>query len=465
MLLQATTGFAQNVPEPRREQLLNGLNVIIWERPGSPDVLVKLRIHSGAAFDLAGKAGTMALLGDALFSDPTTREYVTGELGGRLEVTTDYDAINITLAARAQDYERLVELLRTAIISMSLTPDRVTELRGARLKLVRESGSNPTVIADRAIAARLYGDFPYGRPYTGSAESLARLDRADVQYARERFLNPNNSTLVVAGGVDRARAMRVLRQLLGSWLKGDKVVPSTFRQPEAFDTRTLIVDMPGTETAEVRVAARGFARSDKDYSAANVLAEIARERWQAAMPELKQSAVFVRNDGHVLPGSFVMGASVRATDAARALQTAQKVLEDLAKAQPTATEFERARTNAVASFNRQTEKPEGVADLWLDAETYKLEPFSERSRALSAITPADIQRVAARLLSGAPAAGSSKPGAAQGVATVVVGSAAQFKPELERNGKVEVISVGEDAPPTVPPAKNSNMGSTPKKSQ
>lgn len=466
LLWQPTAGFAQNVPEPRREQLLNGLNIVIWERPGSPDVLLKLRIHSGAAFDLAGKAGTMALLGDALFPDPTTREYVTGEMGGRLEVSTDYDAINVTLAARAQDYERLVELLRTAIISMSLTADRVTELREARLKLARESASNPTVIADRAIAARLYGDFPYGRPYMGSAETLARLDRTDVQYARERFLNPNNATLVVAGGVDRARAMRALRQLLGSWLKSDRVVPSTFRQPEAFDTRTLIVDLPGTETAEVRVAARGLARSDKDYPAANVLAEVARERWQAAMPELKQSAVFVRNDGHVLPGAFLMGASVRSTEAARAVQSAQKVLEDLAKAPPTAAEFERARTNVVASFNRQTEKPEGVADLWLDQETYKLQPVSDRSRALSALTPADVQRVAARLLYGSSAAGASKPAAAQALATVVVGSAAQLRSELERSGKVEVIGIGEEAPPPAPtPAKTSNAASPAKKSQ
>src|ERR671938_248249 len=97
---QGAKGSAQSFPEPRREQLLNGLNILLWERPGSPDVLLKLRVRSGAAFDLAGKAGTMAILGDALFADPTTREYITNELGGKIEVTTDYDSINVTLSAR-----------------------------------------------------------------------------------------------------------------------------------------------------------------------------------------------------------------------------------------------------------------------------------------------------------------------------------------------------------------------------
>lgn len=461
--LGGLTCLAQTAPEPRREQLLNGLNILLWERPGSPEVLLKLRVHSGSAFDLAGKAGTMAILGDALFADPTTREYVTGELGGRLEVTTDYNAINITLSARAQDYERLLELLRTAIVNLSLTPDRVSELREARAKLVRESGTNPTLIADRAVAQRLFGDYPYGRPLQGSTATLARIDRADVQYARERFLNPNNSSLVIVGGVERGRALRALRQLLGVWRKSEGIVPSTFKQPEAPSTQTLLVDFPGTESAEVRVAARGLARSDRDYAAASILALVARDRWQAAMPELKQSAFFVRHEAHVLPGIFVMGASVRGTDAPRVLQTAQQVMQDLIKTPPTATEFERARGELVATYNRQTEKPESIADLWLDAETYKLPSVADRARALSAVTASDVQRVAAKLFSTPAAASNAANRTTSGtVVSVVVGSASQLKSELERSVKVEVIGgAAEEAPPASP--KPAGPGSSPRK--
>lgn len=451
--------MAQSAPEPRREQLLNGLNILLWERPGNPEVLLKLRINSGAAFDLAGKAGTMALLGDALFPDPATREYITQELGGKIEVTTDYDAINVSLSARTQDYERLVELLRTAIINMSLTADRVTELRDARAKMVAELSTNPSTIADRAIAARLFGDYPYGRPYEGATDTLARINRADVQYARERFLNANNSTLVIVGGVDRARALRALRQLLGLWLKSDKVVPSTFRQPEAPDTRIMIVDLPGTETAEVRLGVRGLGRSDRDYAAASVLALVARDRWQAAMPELRQSAFFVRHEAHVLPGSFVMGASVRTSEAARALAMAQKTLNDMALTPPTAAEIERARSEAVANFNRQMEKPETIANLWLDAETYKLSSVADQARALAAVTPADVQRVAGRLLNVTPNAAPKPEAAAFPVVVVAVGDGAQLKTEFERDKRAVVMSPF-NAPP--PPSKPGTGNATKK---
>jgi zinc protease len=417
---------AQNPPEPSREELLNGLHVLLWNRPGDANVLMKLRIHSGATFDPAGKAGTMALLGDALFPDPAAREYFADELGGSLLVATDYDGIEVTLTGRASEFERITDLLRTALINTQLSDEVINRLREARSKVVRETGINPANIADRAIVARLFGEYPYGRPSAGSTESLARVVRPDLLFARERFLNPNNATLVVIGGVEERRAMRALRQLLGMWRKSDSIVPATFRQPEAPDARTLVYDLPGAETAEVRLATRGLARADKDSAAATLLALIARDRWQTALPELSRSAFFVRHEAHVLPGIFVMGASVRATDTARALETARAVLKDLYTVPPSAAEMAHARAEAIAVLNKQNERPESLADAWLDSETFKTGSLGDQARAIGSLTPTDLQRVANRIFRDAS------------IAAIAVGNSAQLRTELERTGKVEI---------------------------
>jgi predicted Zn-dependent peptidase len=417
---------AQNPPEPTREELLNGLHVLLWNRPGETSVLIKLRIHSGATFDMAGKSGMMALLGDALFPDAAAREYFADELGGRLEVTTDYDGIEVTLAGRASEFERIVDLLRTALVNTQLSDEVINKLRESRSKVVRETGIAPSTVADRAIMARLFGEYPYGRPSAGSTETLARVVRPDLMLARERFLNPNNAALVIIGGVEERRAMRALRQLLGMWRKSDSMVPATFRQPEVPDARTLILDQPGAETVEVRLATRGLTRADKDYAAASLLALLARDRWQTALPELGKSAFFVRHEAHALPGSFIMGASVRATDAARALETARGVLRDLYTVPPSAAELAHARAEAIATLNKQAERPESLADAWLDSETFKTGTLGDQARAIGSLTPADLQRVANRLFHDAPAA------------AVAVGNASQLRAELERTGKVEI---------------------------
>ncbi len=434
---------AQNTPEPHREELLNGLHVLIWSQQGNPNITLRLRVNSGSAFDLAGKMGTMALLGDLLFPDPETRDFFTEELGGSLEVTTDYDGINIKMTGRASEFERMLEFLRTALVNTQLSNGNVVRLREARIKMIREMSVAPSFIADRAISKRLFGEYPYGRPVAGAPDSLARVERADLLLARDRFLTPDNSTLVVIGGVQENRAMRALRQLLGAWRKSDKLVPATFRQPDAPDARTLILDMPGAESVEVRLATRSIPRSDKDSAAAALLILLARDRWQAAFPELSRSPFFVRNESHLLSGMFVMGATVRSTEAAQAFEAARNVLRALVETQVTAAELERVRSEATAIINKGITEPNTLADMWLDGESYRLDSDTDQTRALSKLTPADVQRVAARLFRDAS------------FASIAVGSATQIKSDLERAGKVEVLGEALPAKPSnaAPPSK------------
>src|SRR5262245_13378603 len=135
LLILSIASLAQNQPEPQKEQLLNGLPVLFWVDRGGSDVIVKLRIHSGAAFDLAGKAGEMSLLGDLLFPDRATVDYFT-EMNGRLEVRVNYDSTTITLQGKASEFDRIIDVLRNALIATQLTPDVVAKVREYRKNVV-----------------------------------------------------------------------------------------------------------------------------------------------------------------------------------------------------------------------------------------------------------------------------------------------------------------------------------------
>ncbi|MFN2516517.1 MAG: M16 family metallopeptidase [Pyrinomonadaceae bacterium] len=414
-------------PEPEQTRLLNGLHVLLWSRPSEKEVLIKLRIHSGAAFDLAGKAGSMALLGDLLFPDPTTREYFTEEMQGHLNVATNYDSITITMQGRAREFERIIEILRTALVTTQLTPENVAKAREGRIKVIRETSISPSMLADRAIATRLFGDFPYGRPYMGTVESLERVDRGDLMLARERFLNPNNSSMVIIGGVQHNRALRALRQLLGAWRKSERLVPATFRQPASSDSRTLIINAPADQSVEVRLAVRGLARRDTDTAAAALLAVVARQRWEKLLPDLARNPVFVRHESFVLPGMFVMGTAIDSLLAGKALAAAQEVIKSFATSPVTAAELQHAKMEITALANRELSTPEGTANTWLDMDTYGLPSVAEQMRILNATSSSDLQRAVERLFHDGP------------LASIVVGNSELVKTQIERYGKVELM--------------------------
>jgi predicted Zn-dependent peptidase len=235
--------------------------------------------------------------------------------------------------------------------------------------------------------------------------------------------------------------MRTVRQLLGPWRKSEQIVPTTFRQPVPPDAKTLIVNIPGP-SVEVRLASRGVSRSDSDYSAAMVLARLAQHRWQATVPELATQPVFVRSDAYVLPGAFVMGATVNSQNAVDSIANAKKVLDSLMNTPATLAELERAKNEVVNEVTVTIAKPENAPDPWLDADTYRFKAIQDQIALLRAVTPSDLQRVANRLF---------KSGA---IATVVAGETLQLKPALEGRLQYEVLGeIAMPAPTPKPPAK------------
>ena len=234
--------------------------------------------------------------------------------------------------------------------------------------------------------------------------------------------------------------MRALKQLLGNWRKSESVVPATFRQPEAPDARTLIVDLPGTEAVEVRLAARGLARSDKDAAAATLLALAARDLWQSQQPELGKTGFFVRHEAHLLPGMFVMGTSVPVTETANTLAKARNILNTLMKSGVPQEVLERVRSEAIAELTKQLERPETLANLWLDADTYQLASYDEQLRQLKSVSAADLVRTANKLFKDAP------------IVSVAAGSAARLKTDLGGTGKIEVLGEAPVPAPVAVPA-------------
>jgi hypothetical protein len=154
---------------------------------------------------------------------------------------------------------------------------------------------------------------------------------------------------------------------------------------------------------------------------------LARQRWEKLIPELSRSPMFVRHDAYVLPGIFVMGAAVDNVLAGKTLASAREVMQSLATSPVTTAELEQAKNETIAAGDKDLATPDGMARAWLDVDTYGLSSVAEQRRALSAVSPTDVQRAATRLL---------RDGA---FASVVVGNSEVVKVQIERYGKVEIM--------------------------
>ena len=383
--------FSQTAP--KKENLLNGLKVLMWSDAKADKVSVKLRIHSGSAFDPQGKEGLMRMLSENLFPNDAAKEFFTEDLGGSLEVINTYDHIQINASSKPDQFLTMLETLAGAVSNPAIDKETTARLRTALTDRVKAMASDPASIADQAVAGRLLGTFPYGRPVMGTEASLGKLEYADLVDARQRFLTADNATIAVSGNFDRTLALRAIKRYFGSWLKADRRVPATFRQPDAPLPAVLTVASPKADVTAIRFAARGAARGEKDFAAARLFAAILESRLKARVPAAHSSSVFARSDSYLLPGLMTIGFAAGRNDVGTGngkIDVTDLMIKTLADA-VTEAEFQAAKDAAAAGWQTRDNEL-----FWLDNDTYKTtSPEADRG-IFETVTLADVRAFAER---------------------------------------------------------------------
>lgn len=392
LFLMTNFSFAQSkdYPTPREEKLLNGLKVLIWSQPKTGRVSVKLRIHSGSAFDPQDKEGAIALLSDILFPDEATKNYFEDELEGTFEVISDYDYIQINATAKSDEFLTILQTIAPAISDPQIDKETLGKVKQKRLEMLKELEQNPGYVADQAVAKRLFGDFPYGRPQTGTAESLAKIDFADLIFARQRILNADNATLAISGDVQSSYAYRVARRLLGGWQKSQKKIPANFRLPEEPDKNLSIIPTTAENVSELRFASKAVARNDGAYFANLMLAKVLENRMAA---NAKSS---VNLESSLLPGYVVYNFSDWNIKTVKIIGNTIPLpgnmdfeVSSLLSNKINDAEFSKAKTAVIDEFEKKS-----LADLYFDVVTYKLKSVKDEMKNLQKVTLADVNQVA-----------------------------------------------------------------------
>ena len=398
LFLFLDAGFSRaqtaNFAAPKQEKLLNGMNLLVWNDPNAPKVTVKLRIHSGSAFDTQNKEGTMAMLADILFPNDAAKEFFTEDLVGSLEVTSNYDYIQINATANNDQFLTLMETLANAVINPQIDKEITAKARAARLEKLKELDKTPSYIADQAVAKRLFGDFPYGRPQMGTSASVAKIDFADLLLAKQRFLTADNATLAVVGNIKPDLAYRAARRFFGAWTQADKRVPATFAQPSAPDTNFFLIKTEINNASELRFAFRGLSRGEKDFYASRILTAVLQNRLQ----KKDGNKAVLEQKSYFLPGFMVVKFSDWETHSlklAADVQLPQNFLNyvrDLLLPNVSPEEFQLAKEKVLREFNRQNS-----SDLRLDADTFRLAPVKNDSEMAQSATITDVQKILERL--------------------------------------------------------------------
>lgn len=404
--------FAQDMklPTPREENLLNGLKVLMWRQPNTGRVSVKIRVHSGSAFDPIGKEGTIALLGDILFPEPNLKKYFEEDLEGKLEVITTYDYIQINATAKSSEFLAVMETLAPVMSEPQIDKKTTAKVRIERMKMLKELEKDPGYIADRAVAERLFGDYPYGKAQKGTTSSLPRIDFADLLFAKERFLTADNATMTITGDFKLSYGYKVARRLFGGWQKSLNKVPANFRIPDKPETTPQTINIEEGDTIEDRYALLAINRKDKDYFASRILTNILDKRFAQNSKQKGLKSSTVENKTMFLRGFIVFAKSLDPNNLPELTQTAgfeiapkiaptvetnkieQHFIAKLLNEKIQLNEFDTAKS-LVSSMVKKRD----AAEHFLNADTYRLGSVTKMLEGLGKASHQEVENLAAKL--------------------------------------------------------------------
>ena len=392
--------------------LKNGMRLLLAPDPAAGAVDLAVWYRAGTVTERAGISGISHLFEHLMFAGSehyAAQEHnrlVQAEGGSANAYTTpDYACYYQTIPPGA--LELVLKLEADRIGSLKLTAAALE----AGKRMMREerrwrAQALPVGSALEGLDRLAWPSHPYRWPVLGLDEDLARISLADCQAYYEGHYAPNNATVTIVGCFDPDQALQAAKRWLEP-LKRRRVANDAAPAEPAQKTGRRAFERMGVPLGVVLAGWRAPGHADPDSPALGLLSRILTggpaSRLQHALTAEPlrcvsvQGALDSRRDAGLL---YAMAAPRPGADSAVVERTLVEEVEKLAREPVGEEELDRVRRQEEIGTLIAWQTARGCAEalgsaLLVDGDWHAAALRLERVRQL---TPADLQRAAARVL-------------------------------------------------------------------
>jgi zinc protease len=379
-------------------------------RVPSPMIAVELSFDGGAAQDPPDKAGLATLAVDLwddgagdldarAFQDRLERKSI--ELG----FSASRDHIRGSLRTLSVNRDEAFEYLRLALTKPRFDPDAVERDRAQLISRLQRQSTSPNDIASRTWWRTAFPDHPYGRPSSGTPESVARITIDDLKSYTRRVLARATLKLAVVGDIDPATLGPLLDRTFGELPAAPELTPVADVSMQGLGRRIVVpLDVP---QAVVTFGTQGIKRSDPDFMPAYIVNHILgggafSSRLYQEVREKRGLAYGVSDSLAWMRHAAVLigGTATRSAVTGEAIGIIEGEIHRLAEGGPTADEVADAKSALDGSFALGLDTSAKIAGqlVQMQIDNLGIDYIDKRSGLIEAVTLDDTKRVAKRLL-------------------------------------------------------------------
>lgn len=386
-----------------------GIKAWLVEQHSIPLIAVSYEFAGGVSADPPGKAG-LAYLASGLMNegagelDSLAFQKALDERAIRMSFDADRDQFSGGMVTLTEEKDEAFRLLGLALSKPRFDADAVERVREQVRSIQRSEDDQPRSIAAKAWMKAAFPDHPYASNTTGTPESLPGLTAADLRgYVKDNF-SRDRLIVGVVGDVTPAELGPLLDKTFGA-------LPATgaaLKVPDIAlaEAKTQIIERKVPQSVAV-FGMPGIKRDDPDWYAAMVVNQIFGSGGFSSrlMEEVRRKrgltyGVYTYLQPYTHAG-LVLGSV--ATVNARMGESKQVIEAEIARmAESGATEAELAdaKTFLTGSYALNFDTSGAIAGQLVGIQRYGFDRdyIDKRNAYIEAVTLADVNRVAKRLL-------------------------------------------------------------------
>jgi zinc protease len=402
---------AFNLKDAKSVTLPNGLKLWLLENHRLPMVVAEATIRQVRMREPGDKLGVASLVsllleeGTATRSGPEIARLIE-DAGGSLATASTGGSVTVL----SPDTELGIDLLLDCLMNPTFPEDQLEKKREDLLVLIAEEEKKPEDRAAREFAALVYGKHPYGRPSLGTAASVKKLTRQDCRDFHAALFQPKNTVMAIVGDFDSTKIVEFIKKRTANWKSAElpQLPKFDFPAPDKL-TQKIITDAEAAQL-HVYLGHLGIKRDNPDYYKLLVMDNVLgtgpgftdrlsanlRDRQGLAYTVNAQIAASASEELGTFTGYIGTFPDKYAWVRDGFLKEIRKVRDEL----PTEQEVEDAKKYLTGSLAFRTITCEQVAGLLLAIDRFGLglNYLEDYRKAVSAVTPEDVQAVAKKYL-------------------------------------------------------------------
>lgn len=386
-----------------------GIEAWVVHEP-SPLIALDFALPGGSSQDPADKLG-LASFATSLWDDGAGdldakafhRKLEAKSIG--MSFSAGRDHIRGNLRTLIANRDEAFEYLRLALTAARFDTEPVERGRAQLISRLRRGITSPNEIASRTWWQTAFPDHPYGRPSSGTPETIARITIDDLKSYTKRVLARSGLKIAIVGDIAAADVGPLLDRTFGSLPAEPELTPVPDVAVQGLGRRIVVpMEVP---QAVVTFGTRGIPRSDPDFMAAYVVNYILgggafSSRLYQEVREKRGLAYGVYDSLSWLDHAAILigGTATRNAVTGEAIDIIQREIKRLANDGPTAQEVADAKSYLEGSYALGFDTSAKVAGqlVQIQLDNLGIDYIDRRSGLIEAVTLADTQRVAKRLL-------------------------------------------------------------------